>query len=47
MNVVDAIIAIFLKLQQQIISVYQARIELEILLDEYAKELNDLIKEKT
>ena len=47
MNVVDAIIAIFLKLQQQIISVYQARIELEILLDEHAKELNDLIKENS
>lgn len=47
MNAVDAIIAIFLKLQQQLISLYQARIELEILLDEYAKELNDLIKEKT
>lgn len=47
MNAVDAIIAVFLKLQQQLISLYQARIELEILLDEYAKELNDLIKEKT
>jgi hypothetical protein len=47
MNAVDAIIAIFIKLQERLITLYQARVELEILLDEYAKELNDLIKEKT
>lgn len=45
-EIVDTILAIFLKLQQKIIDLQQARLELSILLDEYRKELDALVEIK-